>query len=88
MEEMDLIHDEESNDLSQLNVPCGLSCDHIPFLWRGDNHLEDGGRSDVMWNTGLNFKERTYRVNIIKGLIIIRGLIHVCSINISELGQT
>ena len=66
MEEVDLIDDEQSDNLSQLNIPCGLPRDNVPLLWSSHYHLEDGRRNITM-------------SKIIKGehsrLILIRGLI-------------
>ena len=44
MEKVYLIDDEQSDNLSQLNVSCGLPRDNIPLLWSGHYHLEDGGK--------------------------------------------
>ena len=40
MKEMDLVDDEEFDQLCEGDITSALTCDHIPLLWSGHQHLE------------------------------------------------
>lgn len=40
MKEMDLVDDEEFDQLCEGDIPSALTCDNIPLLWSGYQHLE------------------------------------------------